>query len=112
MVFSTVDGSSPDQVAKFSSNYVMTMPFVLQKEAIVGVMCTWCALIITVVPSMIQFTQGDPNLSADWRLKENGDGTVQFESVICQGACVGINKGGTLVKNISIFLVVSPHQLL
>ena len=104
MVFSTVDGSSPDQVAKFSSNYV--------KEAIVGVMCTWCALIITVVPSMIQFTQGDPNLSADWRLKENGDGTVQFESVICQGACVGINKGGTLVKNISIFLVVSPHQLL
>jgi hypothetical protein len=49
--------------------------------------------------------KGDPNLSADWRLKENGDGTVQFESVICQGACVGINKGGTLVKNISIFLV-------
>ena len=64
-----------------------------------------------MVPSMMQFTQGDPNLTADWRLKENADGTVQFESVVCQGACVGINQGGTLIKNISIFLVVSPHQL-
>jgi hypothetical protein len=58
-----------------------------------------------MVPSMMQFTQGDPNLTADWRLKENADGTVQFESVVCQGACVGINQGGTLAKNISIFLV-------
>lgn len=50
--------------------------------------------------------QGDPNLLADWRLKENADGTVQFESVTSPGACVGINRSGTLVKDLSIFLVV------
>lgn len=50
--------------------------------------------------------QGDPTLLADWRLKENADGTVQFESVTSPGACVGINRSGTLVKDLSIFLVV------
>jgi hypothetical protein len=49
--------------------------------------------------------KGEPTLVADWRLKENADGTVQFESVVCPGACVGINQGGVLRKNVSIFLV-------
>lgn len=49
--------------------------------------------------------KGDPTLLADWRLKENPDGTVQFESVTCQGACVGINQGGALIRDLSIFLV-------
>lgn len=71
-----------------------------------GKVCTYYNYLLTFHLSDYLYMQGDPNLLADWRLKENADGTVQFESVTSPGACVGINRSGTLVKDLSIFLVV------
>lgn len=50
--------------------------------------------------------KGDPNMAADYRLKEMGDGRVIFESVICQGAFIGIGIGGGRVETaLNLFMV-------
>ncbi len=53
--------------------------------------------------------QGDPNLNADYRLKETADGRVCFESVTCPGSFVTI-MGGESALN--LFNVVSCHVVI
>ena len=50
--------------------------------------------------------QGNPDMSADFRLKEMPDGTVIFESVVCGGSFVGIQGSKGLQTNLNVFLVV------
>ena len=50
--------------------------------------------------------QGMSDLTADFRLKENADGTVCFESVLCTGSYISIVGGGAAKTNLSVFLVV------
>ena len=52
------------------------------------------------------FDQGDDNINADFRVKENPDGSVVFESVSCPGINIGIQAGPQYVVGLSINLVV------
>eukprot|EP00731_Ephydatia_muelleri_P018280 Em0011g320a len=49
--------------------------------------------------------KGDDNINADFRVKENPDGTVVFESVSCPGINIGIQAGPQYVVGLSINLV-------
>ena len=51
--------------------------------------------------------KGDPDTSADWSLKENADGTLQFDSVTSPGVCVCIAQ----CKNLHMFLLVSTVHI-
>ena len=55
----------------------------------------------------LSFAQGDPDLNGDFRVMENSDGTVSFESVTCGGGFLGIPAGPKPITHISLNLVVS-----
>ena len=51
--------------------------------------------------------QGNLDLNSDFRLIENSDSSVKFESVTCPGGFLGIpNRPCSPITNISIYLVV------
>ena len=52
-------------------------------------------------------TQGNPDMSSDFRLKEMPDGTVIFESVVSGGVFVAIQGSHGLQTNLNAMLVVS-----
>ena len=55
---------------------------------------------------ILWFTQGNADMSSDFRLKEMPDGTVIFESVVCGGSFVTIQGSRGLQTNLNTFLVV------
>ena len=65
-----------------------------------------CCVVITYTMYCFALTQGNPDMSSDFRLKEMPDGTVIFESVVCGGSFVGIQGSKGLQTNLNVFLVV------
>ena len=55
----------------------------------------------------VLLSQGNPDMSSDFRLKEMPDGTVIFESVVCGGSFVAIQGSLGLQTNLNAMLVVS-----
>ena len=51
--------------------------------------------------------QGELSLEANFYLRDNPDGTVSFESVASPNNFIAVQGGTTLLKNFSIFTVVS-----
>ena len=51
--------------------------------------------------------QGELSLEANFYLRDNPDGTVSFESVASPNTFLAVKDGTTLLKNFSIFIVVS-----
>lgn len=49
--------------------------------------------------------KGDPDINSDFRVWENPDGTIKFESVSCPSGHLSLNVGGQAVQNFSVFLV-------
>ncbi|XP_011404280.2 PREDICTED: uncharacterized protein LOC105312944 [Amphimedon queenslandica] len=49
--------------------------------------------------------KGDPDLNSDFRVKENSDGTVTFESVVNPAMSLGIAIGSTAVTSLSANLM-------
>ena len=46
-------------------------------------------------------------MNSDFRVKENSDGTISFQSVIAPAISIGIAIGATAVTNLSANLMVS-----
>ena len=52
-------------------------------------------------------SQGESDFNADFRVKENSDRTISFESVTCPGGMLKMQSGNAIVDHFSVFLLVS-----
>ena len=55
----------------------------------------------------LQIMQGELSLDTNFYLRENLNGTVSFESVTCPKEFINVKDGKRLLKDFSLFSVVS-----
>ena len=61
---------------------------------------------LPILCSEVFLLQGEPGLSADFYFKENSDGSVSFESVLCLGGFVCIPSAAPQ-SNLFVYKIVS-----
>jgi hypothetical protein len=50
--------------------------------------------------------KGEPDINGDFRVKENGDGTISLESVSCQGGFLAVDVNKAAVNHLHVNMVV------
>ena len=70
-------------------------------------MCISCWFWQNFQKLLLSLFQGELSLEANFYLRDNPDGTVSFESVAFPNIFLELQDGTTLLKDFSIFIVVS-----